>query len=263
MQAVPIGFFLFLVQLAAGGIVVTTLLDWDGEVSPGFLFLNGIFLLGFAAAGIWLRTTLPAARLLPYEAPVGWLGWEVGAWVAFGAATAVQLVGLKLERRRLGRVAGTAAAALGLGALTVSANAYLPPGVPLVLMLASFLAAALALGTVWSGMMLGHWYLVTPRLAPRPLLRLNAALAATLVVQGALLLAQAAATPAGLEPGWLFALRSGVGIVFPLVLCLLIWRTARVKSMMSATGLLYIALGTVLSGEIIAKALLFIAQVPA
>jgi hypothetical protein len=60
----------------------------------------------------------------------------------------------------------------------------------------------------------------------------------------------------------LFWLRVGVGVLFPLALCLPVWRTARVRSMMSATGLLYIALGTILAGEIMARALFFVAGVP-
>ena len=51
-------------------------------------------------------------------------------------------------------------------------------------------------------------------------------------------------------------------MLFPLALCYLVWRTARVRSMMSATGLLYIALGTVLTGQIIASALFFLAGTP-
>ena len=51
-------------------------------------------------------------------------------------------------------------------------------------------------------------------------------------------------------------------MLFPLALCYLVWRTARVGSMMSATGLLYIALGTVLAGQIIASALFFLAGAP-
>ena len=154
----------------------------------------------------------------------------------------------------------------GAGALAVSAAIYLPPGGAYALLLASLLAGALALGTVWSGMMLGHWYLVTPRLAPRPLLRLTAALAAVLVVQAILLagqaLAGAAADLLGAPLSLLFWLRVAVGVVFPLALCFLVWRTARVRSMMSATGLLYIALGTVLTGQIIASALFFVSETP-
>jgi hypothetical protein len=47
-----------------------------------------------------------------------------------------------------------------------------------------------------------------------------------------------------------------------LALVYMIWRTARIRSMMSATGLLYIALGAVLAGEIIAKSLFFLTQTP-
>jgi hypothetical protein len=63
----------------------------------------------------------------------------------------------------------------------------------------------------------------------------------------------------GIEPFVvaLYWLRVGVGIIFPLALTLPIWRTARVRSMMSATGLLYVALGLVLAGELIAKVLYF------
>lgn len=271
MQAVPLGFFLFLMEFAAGGILVTNLLDWNGEVAPGYLFLNGIFLLGFAAAGIWLRSVLPAARLLAYPLPDTWLRAEPGVWAAFALATAAALFLLKTDRRRAGRIAGTLAAALGVIALAVSALAYVPPAGSTPVVLVSFLAAALALGTVWSGMMLGHWYLVTPRLSPRPLLRLNAALAAVLTCQALLAALQAlsgslsqvaAALPAA-GSGLLMALvwlRLGVGVFFPLALSFMIWRTARVRSMMSATGLLYVALGAVLAGEIINKALFFFSR---
>lgn len=271
MQAVPLGFVLFLAELAAGGMVVTAVLDWDGEVSPGFLFLNSLFLLGFAAAAVWLRSLLPAARLLSYLPGEPWLQAEIGCWVAFSLATAVQLVVVKLERRTLSRAAALLAAALGIGALVVSAAAYRPPDVPVALLITSFLSAALALGTVWSGMMLGHWYLVTPRLAPRPLLRLNAALAAILIAQALVLLvgglpgklALSAAEPVATGPlAQFYWLRTGVGIVFPLALTVMVWRTARIRSMMSATGLLYVALGAILAGEIMAKSLFFITRVP-
>jgi hypothetical protein len=262
MQAIPLAFFLFLVGLAAGGILVSALLDWDGEVSKGFLFLNGAFLLVFGAAGIWLRSVLPAARLLDYPAGDPWVRWEVGAWAMFAVLTAVQLFFLKTEREPASRYAGIAAGASALGALAVSAAAYANPQVSTPLLLANQLIAALALGTVWSGMMLGHWYLVTPRLAPRPLLRLNAGMVAALLLQGGLVAWMATTRTIAPDVVWLLWLRVGVGILFPLALAFPIWRTARVRSMMSATGLLYVALGTVLSGEIIAKALYFITGVP-
>lgn len=293
MQAVPLGFFLFLMELAAGSLLITVLLDWDGEVSAGFLFLNGAFVLAFAVAGVWLRTVLPAERLVPHAATSAWLSWEVGVWVLFALGTVVTLFLLKTERRTASRVVGSLTSLVGVGALAVSGTAYQASPLAAPLAALSFLLAAGALGTVWSGMMLGHWYLVTPLLAPRPLLRINAGIA-TVVIGQALLLAALAAMgafawgsgavgtaasggaiaggaasggmtssgfPASLLDA-LFWLRVGVGIVFPLGLAWMIWRTARVRSMMSATGLLYVALGAMLAAEIIAKSLFFITGVP-
>jgi hypothetical protein len=266
MQAVPLGFALFLLELAVGGIVVTAILDWDGEVSGGFLFLNSAFLAVFGAAALWLRSILPAAALVGYPVDAALVGSEPAWWGAFVLLALVYTVLLRLDRRPLARAAGTLAALAGTGALAVAAAAYLPPGGSYPLLLVSLLAGALALGTVWSGMMLGHWYLVTPRLAPRPLLRLTGALAAVLAVLALLLagqaLAGAAAGVLGAPLSLILWLRVGVGLLFPLALCFLVWRTARVRSMMSATGLLYIALGTVLAGQIIASALFFLSGTP-
>ncbi len=266
MEAVPVGFALFLLELAVGGILVTVALDWDGEVSAGFLALNSAFLAAFAAGAVWLRLVLPVERLLPYPVDAISVQREPAWWVAFTVIAVVQVVLLRLQRRLPARVVGSLAGAAGLGALAASAGSYRPPEGSYLLLLTSLLAGALALGTVWSGMMLGHWYLVTPRLAPRPLLRLTGALAAVLVAQGLFVGGQAlsglATTALGAPLSVLFWLRVGVGVLFPLALCFLVWRTARVRSMMSATGLLYIALGTVLAGEIIAKALFFLSGAP-
>jgi hypothetical protein len=49
----------------------------------------------------------------------------------------------------------------------------------------------------------------------------------------------------------------GVGIVFPVVLTGMALRTARTRSMESATGLLYIDTAAVLAGTIVSAALLF------
>ena len=54
-----------------------------------------------------------------------------------------------------------------------------------------------------------------------------------------------------------FWLRVGVGLAFPAVLAWLAWRAASIRGMMAATGLLYIAVGAVLTGEILARGLLF------
>ena len=46
-------------------------------------------------------------------------------------------------------------------------------------------------------------------------------------------------------------------LIFPLALAFMAWQSSIIRAMMSATGLLYIAMGGVLAGEVLARALLF------
>ena len=126
---------------------------------------------------------------------------------------------------------------------------------------------AAALGGVWATMVLGHWYLVTPRLREAPLVRLSRWLGIALAVQLGLFVAWIGlgAGPGGspafaalVGPHALFVwLRLVVGLVFPLVVSCAAVQTARSRSMESATGLLYINVGTIAAGTILAAGLYF------
>ena len=136
--------------------------------------------------------------------------------------------------------------------------------VPLLLELA-LLAAVL--GGVWAAMVLGHWYLVTPRLPEAPLVRLSRWPGLALAAQLGLFVAWLAlgAGPAGTPafaalfgPWALFVwLRVLVGLIFPLIVSWAAVQTARTRSMESATGLLYINVGTIAAGTILAAGLYF------
>ena len=277
MEAVPLSFFHMLVMLSAGGLLTSLAAHLRTPLAGGYLFFNGAVLLVFMALGLWLRLALPLPSLLPYEARAPWVAYEPMLWFLFAALLVVHLLLVRAERAGLATWVGLAAVGVGLTSLATGVAAYLPPvatpGVLVGLALLATAAGTLALGSVWSGWMLGHWYLVTPQLSPRPLLLINAGLAAALGVQALLVLGMAGvalfAVPAETGPAtlldqynWWFGLRVGIGVVFPLVLSWMIWRTARTRSMMAATGLLYIATGAVVSGEIIARVLYFIARVP-
>lgn len=277
MEAVPLSFFHVLVMLSAGGLLTSLAAHLRTPLAGGYLFFNGVVLLVFMALGLWLRWVLPLPSLLLYEARAPWVAYEPVLWSFFAALLVVHLLLVRTERVRPATWVGLAAVGVGLVTLATGVAAYVPPvATPEVLFVLALLATAagtLALGSVWSGWMLGHWYLVTPQLSPRPLLLINAGLAAALGVQALLALGMAGvalfAAPAETGPAtlldqysWWFGLRVGIGVVFPLVLSWMIWRTARTRSMMAATGLLYIATGAVVSGEIIARVLYFIARVP-
>jgi hypothetical protein len=116
-------------------------------------------------------------------------------------------------------------------------------------------------------MILGHWYLVTPKLPEAPLILLARALFAVVAIQVVLFWAWAAvgAGPAGgapfaalVGPWALFVwLRLIVGLVFPLIVSWASVQTARSRSMESATGLLYINVGSIAAGTILAAGLYF------
>ena len=124
-----------------------------------------------------------------------------------------------------------------------------------------------ATGGVFAAMLLGHWYLVTPKLPEAPLILLSRILLGVVTAQ-LVLFAIWVATGAGPAGGAPFAalfgpwalfvwLRLIVGLVFPLIVSWAAVQTARSRSMESATGLLYINVGTIASGTILAAGLYF------
>jgi hypothetical protein len=108
---------------------------------------------------------------------------------------------------------------------------------------------------------------VTPRLPEAPLVRFARWLGIGLALQLVLFVAWLGlgAGPAGtpafaalVGPWALFVwLRLLVGLVFPLIVSWAAIQTARSRSMESATGLLYINVGTIAAGTILAAGLYF------
>ena len=117
-------------------------------------------------------------------------------------------------------------------------------------------------------MILGHWYLVTPKLPEAPLILLARVL---LVGRGhpGRPVRRRGSRPArarrtrrrsarSIGQWALFVwLRLIVGLIFPLVVSWAAVQTARTRSMESATGLLYINVGTIAAGTILAAGLYF------
>ncbi len=136
------------------------------------------------------------------------------------------------------------------------------------LFLVQLVALAAALGGVWAAMVLGHWYLVTPKLPEAPLVRFARWLTIVLAIQlGLSILWLGVGAGANGLPGfralvelpWAFFVwvRLLVGLVFPLIVSWAAIQTGRSRSMESATGLLYINVGTIAAGTILAAGLYF------
>jgi hypothetical protein len=183
---------------------------------------------------------------------------------AFVVLALVETVAIAARRRS--PAIALAGVACGAGALVAAAVGWAglrPEGVPAAV---QFLALAAADGGALAALILGHWYLVTPRLSERPLVLLARLLLGVVVLQALLyatwLLSGANAALPPLEPlvgpAALFVwFRFIVGIGLPLAITWAAVQTARTRSMESATGLLYIDLGLIASGSILAAGLWF------
>jgi hypothetical protein len=236
------------------------------EATRGYLaftaFSGAVFALLAALADLGLPALSPELAVRADSA------WDVPRRAALFALPLISAAyGVAVLRRRVARpvaVAGLAAGALALGS---GAFSWGGGGVASVLLLVELAGLATVLGGVWAAMVLGHWYLVTPRLPEAPLVRFARWLAFALALQLGLFVAWLAfgAGPAGapafaslIGPWALFVwLRLLVGLVFPLVVSWAAVQTARSRSMESATGLLYINVGTIAAGTILAAGLYF------
>ena len=262
----PLVLAVVLVELALGGTIVTWFLDRRGAAPGGFLKLvAGVDALA-AAAALGLAPALPsgdaAARLVLDAGPLSSFGQTLALVAILMVA---QLVFAFVPGRAVRDVGAILAIAAGLLALGVAAVARPNPTpsdmVALTLGLLAPPLGALALGGLDAAMLLGHWYLVTPKLPTGPLQNASLIVVAAVVLQLVVVLATvmrgdlSGTTQTGLVVA--IGIRIGVGLVMTLVVALAAWWTARMNTQ-SSTGLLYVGLGSALAGEISARVLFFL-----
>ncbi len=187
------------------------------------------------------------------------------ALVGFVVLAAIEVVAI--ARRRRWPVVEFGAGVAGVAVLVLAALGWGGGGLGSLLLFVQLGVLSAVTGGVFAAMVLGHWYLVTPKLPERALVLLARILALAVALQVVLFVVWVAlgAGPAG-RPGFaaltgewaLFVwLRLVVGLAFPLVVSWAAIQTAKTRSMESATGLLYINVGTIASGTILAAGLYF------
>jgi hypothetical protein len=255
-----------LVGLAVGSFGAVALLRLRTEATKGYLGFTALCAAGFGALA-WLSDgALPGAAAAGSPVTVD-PAWEVPRRVLLGLFAAGALV-YAVVLFRAGRaaplaltVAGAGGGALVLGALTWGGEAA-----GIAALAVQLLALAAATGGVFAAMILGHWYLVTPKLSTGPALFLSRILLGVVALQLALFVLWVGlgigTSQAPLEPltgPWaLFVwLRLVVSLIFPLVVSWAAVQTVRTRSMESATGLLYINVGLIAAGTIDAAGLYF------
>jgi hypothetical protein len=121
------------------------------------------------------------------------------------------------------------------------------------------LPPALVLGASSVAMLLGHWYLVAPKLPIAYLKTLTIALIITILIRSIILGSALLQSGEQLEVirffdryGMFFWQRVILGLILTLVLSVMTYFCVRIRSTQSATGILYVVLVFCLIGEIIA-----------
>jgi len=267
---VPLALFLLLAETAVGGAATVAYLRVTGGLTQGFLKFIAVT---YAIVGLLAFLTVLGG---PPGAYHDLLGIDRTAAAALVVLQGVVVVVLVLHVAIVFRQ-GSPTTASWL--LTLTACVLLLFGIALALAplagspldgaaigLAVFLSAAV-LGAATTGMLLGHWYLVTPALTNRPLLRAIVVLLIGLVLQavtyplmlrglahGSGSLTHALSISPPLSILWLLG-----AVALPLIAAGLALPTCRLRSFTSTTGLLYLAMIALLPGQLVGQLLFFVA----
>lgn len=274
VAALPYTLLLILVELAVGSLWITVASDLRGGVTRGFVMTMAFCVVVTAGLAYWTALGINVGSDVDgYKLDGDWFGPAKRALLAVIVASVVYMFSVFMGWDPIGRLAGIAGSVAGIVAITAFAAMLAPPtwGYPGALI--ALLGGTLALGAVSVSMVWGHWYLTEGSLPAWPLRDLAWVLIGALVFQTIVvllnMLAPARITPTpsspvdvGIFENPAFYLRVGVGIVFPIILAVLSLRTLPLRAMQSATGLLYICMGAVFAGEVLAKGLMFLTGKP-
>lgn len=256
LEALPFVNWIFWATLTSGTILVVGATELLGGTTRGYrLFMAGAIAV---CAAILLLSEL---NLSPGTVADETAGVRRGlVWVTCALAAAYLVASIaRLPRSGVAIAAGSA----GIFALAVLATAG--GTLNATLFTAQLILTAVAVGAVTAAMLLGHWYLVTPKLSPTPLRRMMWLLLAALGLQAILFAVAVIAVssgPLGGPIGWLTWLRLVVGILMPIGITVLALLASRAASLQASTGLLYIGMALVMAGSIAGASLAYLTGVP-
>ncbi|MFN2484407.1 MAG: hypothetical protein ABR509_05650 [Candidatus Limnocylindria bacterium] len=253
LDALPYVNWLFWAMLSAGTLAVVALTELLGGTTRGYRLFMSWFVLATAVVLVVSGFAVPEG-----SARSSVLGLALAFGICCLAYLVCVLFGIPRAPLGLAAAAGgvTAAAAVGLSAVQA---------VPAALFVAQVVAGGLALGSVSAAMLLGHWYLVTPRLSPSPLRRMVWLLLGALAAQAGLFGLALLVSPGdavGVPLGWLTWLRLVAGTLLPLLIGALALLATRAASLQASTGLLYVALALVAAGSIAGTSITYLTGVP-
>jgi hypothetical protein len=262
LATLPLVLCVLMVELAIGGAFLMWYIDRTEAAPSGFLKLTGFVDAGAIAFAGVLLPALPRGDLVRRANLDGTAltGFEQVLIVVIVLVVA-QLVAAFTPWKAVREVVGIITVLAGAFDLVLAAVARPSPSPFDVFALLALPLGALALGGANAAMLLGHWYLVTPKLSSGPLQRAALVLVGAVTLQIVLVAVSVARGEIRLDMELAFVvaagLRVGVGLFMTLAVALAAWWTARMNTQAS-TGLLFVGLGCVLAGEVSARVLFYL-----
>jgi hypothetical protein len=256
IEALPFVNWIFWTALSAGSLLVVGLTELLGGTTRGYRLFMACLVAVFAGVLVLSELQLTPGTFADETSELR----RALVWTFAALAVAYLVASLaRLPRAGLA-VAGGLVGIAALATLALAGGTLSAP-----LFTAQLILAALALGAVNAAMLLGHWYLVTPKLSPAPLRRMMWLLIGALALQWiafGVAVVVVSSDPLGGPIGWLTWLRLAVGIVLPIGITVLAILASRATSLQASTGLLYVGLALVMAGSIAAASITYLTGVP-
>jgi hypothetical protein len=268
----PLAAEVVILEFAVGTAAISYGVELAGRVGRGFVGTTALIcaaLMGLDLLLLLVLVTDPSGLLgatLQPAATAAMNRWAVAFTGLLLAHAFFCAVGTDIARR----VVGAAEVVVGVIALVSVATALGPGLGGTAATLLAFLPATLLAGSAVSGMLLGHWYLISPSMSFRPLRQSVYLIFAAVAIQGAALVwvVMSAAPPTRVAltgstygiPFW--ALVVGAGVVFTATVNGLTLHFARMRANQPATAMLYALIVTVVMGVIPAHLIFFLTQAP-
>jgi hypothetical protein len=255
-----------LTALGVGAFGAVVLMRTRTAATRGFLGFSAACAAGFGLLAHLSDGALVQAAAAPGSTVALDPTWTTPRSTALIAFAVLAVLYALLLTRPIAPFLAVAGLVAGVAALAFGALAWGGGWLGTVVALGQDLLLAAATGGVFVAMILGHWYLVTPKLPEGPLILLSRVLfglvAAQVILFGVSMTLGAGSgggpfSPLGGPWAQFVWLRLLVGLVFPLIVSWAAIQTARSRSMESATGLLYINVGSIAAGTILAAGLYF------
>jgi hypothetical protein len=273
-----------LLQWSVGGLLFLWVTTRGRQVGIGYgWLLRGVYIvMALSACAVGLAVdTVPVRE-------VSSLAVAAGAGVALGVSIVRRKAGVAGERERLARRSERVSAMTGIDRRPDGPDATVPefppvldliaplvglPGLvaagvaagdPALLSIARVIVGAAFLGSISDGMLLGHWYLVQPGLARRPLLEMVRWTGLIWPFEVIVLLwptGMGSVLSGSIDDGyngmlgwfWVACAVTTIGLV---VVTRAALRERYYSAVMAATGLLYLAILTAFGTDLVARALL-------